>query len=250
MSCQERKGPPEDGFDPKNSFGPAAAQRYDDDLRGDEEACAAFLAKHAQTGSALEFAIGTGRVGLPLAARGVQVDGIELSPDMIARLRQNPNGEGLVVVNGDMTTATTGRTYPLVYLVFNTIYNVLTQDGQVTCFRNARRHLQQVFVIEAAPPWAWIRRDQFINVERIPPGSVTLDVNQYDHVTQILDENHVSLGVDGIRMSPISCRLTWPSEMDLMAECAGMRLVTRSGGWNGEAFTAASSFHVSVYAPA
>jgi SAM-dependent methyltransferase len=240
-----------EGFDPSHSFGPAAAQRYDDDLRGDEEASAAFLSRYAHTGTALEFAIGTGRVALPLAAHGVQVDGIELSPDMIAKLREKPHGDSLLVVNGDMTTETTGRVYPLVYLVFNTLYNVLTQEGQVACFKNARRHLEEdgVFVVEAAPPWAWIRGDQFVNVERIAPGSVTLDVNQYDQVTQILDENHVSIGVDGISMGPISCRLVWPTEMDLMAELAAMRLVKRCGGWNGEPFTPSSAFHVSVYAP-
>lgn len=240
-----------EGFDPRHSFGAATAQRYDDDLRGDEDASAAFLSRYAQTGTALEFAIGTGRLALPLAAHGVQVDGIELSPHMIAKLREKPHADSLLVVNGDMTTETTGRTYPLVYLVFNTLYNVLTQEGQVACFKNARRHLEEdgVFVVEAAPPWAWIRRDQFINVERIAPGSVTLDVNQYDQVTQILDENHVSIGVEGITMGPISCRLVWPSEMDLMAELAGMRLVTRCGGWNGEPFTHSSPFHVSVYAP-
>ena len=240
-----------EGFDPRHSFGPAAAERYDDDLRGDEDASAAFLSRYARTGRALEFAIGTGRVALPLAAQGVQVDGIELSPHMIAKLREKPHGDSLLVVNGDMTTETTGRAYPLVYLVFNTLYNVLTQEGQIACFKNARRHLEEegVFVVEAAPPWAWIRRDQFINVERIAPGSVTLDVNQYDQVTQILDENHVSIGVEGITMGPISCRLVWPSEMDLMAELAGLRLVKRCGGWNDEPFTASSTLHVSVYAP-
>lgn len=241
-----------DGFHPETSFGPDVAQRYDDDLRGDEETSAAFLAQHARSGTALEFAIGTGRVALPLKERGVRVDGIELSPHMVARLREKPGGEDLDVVIGDMVSDTTGKTYPLVYLVFNTIYNILTQQGQVDCFRNAARHLDDggVFVIEAAPPWACIRGEQFLNVERIAAGSVTFDVNQYDHVTQVLDENHVSLGEDGIRMGPISCRLIWPSEMDLMARLAGLRLVDRSGGWNGEPFTSASPCHVSVYAPA
>lgn len=239
-----------DGFKPETSFGPEVAQRYDDDLRGDEEASAAFLAKYARGDAALEFAIGTGRVALPLAAHGVQVDGIELSRDMIARLREKPQGHRLAVIAGDMVAETTGRTYPLVYLVFNTLYNILTQEGQVACFKNAARHLneQGVFVVEAAPPWAWIRGDQFVNVERITPGWVTLDVNQYDQVTQILDESHLTVSTDGIRMAPISCRLVWPSEMDLMAQLAGLRLVQRAGGWNGEPFRESSPFHVSVYA--
>jgi len=238
-----------DGFHPKSSYGPDVAQHYDDDLRGDEEASAAFLARYATDGAALEFAIGTGRVALPLAGHGVHVDGIELSPHMVARLRDKAGGDGLDVVVGDMASETTGKTYPLVYLVFNTLYNILTQEGQVECFRNAARHLNAngVFVVEAAPPWAWIRGDQFVNVERVTAASVTFDVNQYDHVTQVLDENHVTLGAGGISMGPISCRLIWPSEMDLMAQLAGLQLVERSGGWDGEPFSASSPFHVSVY---
>jgi SAM-dependent methyltransferase len=238
-----------DGFHPETSYGPEVAQRYDDDLRGDEEASAAFLARYAR-GEALEFAIGTGRVALPLARHGVRVDGIELSPHMVAKLRQKPGGDALAIRVGDMASETTGKTYSLVYLVFNTIYNLLTQEDQVACFENAARHLDEggVFVVEAAPPWAWIRGDQFVNVGRITAGSVTLDVNQYDQVTQVLDENHVSVGAAGVTMGPISCRLIWPSEMDLMARLAGLRLVERSGGWNGERFTSSSPFHVSVYA--
>ena len=139
-----------DGFHPETSFGPDVAERYDDDLRCDEEASAAFLARHA-LGGALEFAIGTGRVALPLARHGVRVDGIELSPHMVARLRQKPGGDDLDVLIGDMASGTTGKTYSLVYLVFNTVYNILTQEGQVECFRNAARHLDEggVFVVEA-----------------------------------------------------------------------------------------------------
>lgn len=238
-----------EGFHPTTSFGPDTARRYDDRLRGDEEATASFLAEYARDGRALELAIGTGRIALRLAEHGVRVDGIELSPHMVSRLREKAGGDGLDVVIGDMASETTGRTYPLVYLVFNTLYNILTQEGQVECFENAARHLDEdgVFVVEAAPPWAWIRGEQFVNVERVTSGSVTLDVNRYDHVTQVLDESHVSLSTDGIDLAPISCRLVWPSEMDLMARLAGLRLVERSGGWSGERFDASSPFHVSVY---
>jgi SAM-dependent methyltransferase len=239
-----------DGFDPKSSFGPGVARQWDSHVRGDEEAARVFLAKYAQGRTALELAIGTGRIALPLAEHGVRVDGIELSPDMVARLREKPGGADLEVVVGDMASETTGRTYPLVYLVYNTVYNILTQQGQVECFKNAARHLEDggVFVVEAAPPWAWVRGDQYINVERITARSVSLDVNKYDYVTQVLDESHVNIGADRISMGPISCRLIWPSEMDLMAQLAGLRLLERSGGWSGEPFTASSPFHVSVYA--
>jgi SAM-dependent methyltransferase len=239
------------GFDPARSFGPEVSQRYDDHLRGDETETVDFLAGLAGGGSALEFAIGTGRIGIPLTQRGVAVDGIELSPDMVARIRDKPDGDKVEVRVGDMATASAPRKkYPLVYLVFNTIYNLLTQDAQVRCFENAARHLTTngVFVVEAAVPSAWLRGEQFVIVEHLGIDEVVLDVNRYNSITQILDENHVSLTKEGPRFGPISCRLIWPGEMDLMARIAGMRLVDRWGGWKQEPFTAASNRHVSVYA--
>jgi hypothetical protein len=163
--------------------------------------------------------------------------------NMVARLRQKPGGDDLEVLVGDMASATTGMTYSLVYLMFNTIYNILTQEGQVECLKNAARHLDEdgVFVVEAAPPWAWVRGPQFVNVQRLTSGSVALDVNQNDQATQVLDENYVSLGASGVTMDPISCRLIWPSVMDLMAQLAGLRLVQRWGGWNAERFTSSTS---------
>jgi len=239
-----------EGFDPATSFGPEVSRRYDDHLRGDEAETVDFLAGLAG-GSALELAIGTGRIAIPLTERGVRVDGIELSPDMVARIPDKPDGDKVDVTGGDMASASAPRDqYPLVYLVFNTIYNILTQDGQVRCFENVARHLTTdgVFVVEAAVPSAWLRGDQFVNVEYLGADEVVLDVNRYDAVTQILDENHVTLTKDGLRFGPISCRLIWPGEMDLMARIAGLRLVDRWGGWKQEPFTAASNRHVSVYA--
>jgi SAM-dependent methyltransferase len=234
--------------DPKTSFNADVAARYDDELRGDEEAAVAFLAELAGSGPALEFAIGTGRIALPLAAHGVPVDGIELSEAMVDRLREKPGGTDLDVRVGDMTIISMERTYPLVYLVFNTIFNIQTQAGQVECFRNAARHLYDggVFVIEAAVPDAWLPTDRYAVPEKVTNDSVTLDVCQYDPVTQILHENHVTIGTDGIRMAPIACRLAWPAELDLMAQLAGLRLVDRFGGWHKQPYTG-RDMHVSVY---
>jgi SAM-dependent methyltransferase len=239
-----------EGFDPATSFGPDVAQRYDDHLRGDETETVDFLAGLAGEGPALELAIGTGRIALPLSERGVRVDGIELSANMVDRLREKPGGDGLNVAMGDMSRVSMPKEYPLVYLVFNTIYNLLTQDDQVRCFENAARHLATdgVFVVEAGVPSAWVRGSQYVDVERVAKDEVVLDVHSYDPVTQILDENHVHLTNDGVRLGPISCRLIWPSEMDLMARIAGLRLVDRWGGWRHEPFTAASDRHISVYA--
>lgn len=236
------------GFEPAGSFGPDVARRYDDSPRGDEEAAADFLAGYARGDSALEFAIGTGRIALPLAARGVRVDGIELSDAMVEQLRTKPGGKDLDVRVGDMTTTLTGRRYPLVYLVFNTIFNLLTQDDQVRCFENAARHLTDdgAFVVEAAVPSAWLPGNQYVNAERVEADAVVLDVCRYNPATQILDENHVRLSAEGIRMGPISCRLAWPTELDLMARLAGLRLTRRWGGWNQEPYTG-EDLHVSVY---
>jgi SAM-dependent methyltransferase len=240
-----------EGFDPRTSFGPDVARRYDDDVRGDESQTVGFLAEMARGGPALELAIGTGRIALPLSRLGIRVDGIELSPDMVARLRSKQGGDKLDVTMGDMADATATGRYRLVYLVFNTIYNLLTQDAQVRCFENAARHLDEDgrFVVEAGVPSAWVRGKQFIDVERLANDEVVLDVNRYDPVSQILDESHISLTNAGVRLGPISCRLAWPSELDLMARIAGLRLVDRWSGWCREPFTAASERHVSVYSP-
>jgi hypothetical protein len=149
---------------------------------------------------------------------------------------------------GDMTTTQTGRTYPLVYLVFNTIFNLLTQDDQIRCFENAARHLTDdgVFLVEAAVPSAWLPRNQYVNAERVEAETVVLDVCRYDPVTQILDENHVRFDASGVHLGPISCRLAWPSELDLMARLAGLRLVQRCGGWDRERYSG-EDMHVSLY---
>ncbi len=237
------------GFDPATSFGPDVASTYDDVQRGDEEAAAAFLATTAASGTALEFAIGTGRIAIPLADRGVPVTGIELSPDMVERLRAKVDADRIPVTIGDMSVTRVTGAFDLVYLVFNTIFNLLTQDDQVRCFQNAARHLTAdgAFVVEAAVPSAWTAQHTYVRPEWILPDGVGLDVCRYDPVTQLFDENHVTLTADGIRFMPIVCRLIWPSEMDLMARLAGLRLTERWGGWEHQPFTAESKLHVSVY---
>jgi SAM-dependent methyltransferase len=238
-------------FDPRTSFGYEVSKRYDaEEARGDEEDTVAFLAGLAGQRAALEFAIGTGRIALPLMRTGVRVDGIEMSQDMVDRMREKPDGESVEVTMGDMSSVTTGRTYGLVFLVYNTIGNLLTQDDQVRCFENAARHLNDegVFVLEcrvpAAPAWP---EHQRVAAERIEIDQVALNVGRYDPLTQILDENHVRFGSDGVEFDPIRLRLAHAPEFDLMARIAGLRLRERWGGWNGEPYTATSRRHVSVY---
>lgn len=239
-----------EGFDPKTSFGYEVSKQYDDEPRGDEPDTVEFLAKLAGQHRALEFAVGTGRIALPLMQVGVRVDGIELSQDMVDRMREKPGGDQIDVTMGDMSRVTTGRTYGLVYLVFNTIGNLLTQDDQVRCFQNAAHHLADggSFVLECRVPTAPSRPGhQYVDAQQIGLAHVDLDAGHYDPLTQVLDLNHIRITSSGIRLFPISLRLAHPPEFDLMARLAGLRLCERWGGWNNEPFTAASWRHISVY---
>lgn len=239
-------------YEPVRSFGEDTASVYDqEEVRGDEAETISFLADLARDGPALELAIGTGRIGLPLAASGVRVDGIDLSTAMVDRLRAKPGGDQLDVTIGDFAAVDVPGRYRVVYVVFNTFHNLLTQDDQVRCFENVAAHLTDdgVFVIEAATPWRLqrLRDNQYVDAEEIRVDRVTLDVGRHDPVTQLYDESHVTLSAEGIRVSPIVTRYCWPSELDLMARIAGVRLHDRWGGWQGEPFTADSRRHVSVY---
>jgi hypothetical protein len=241
-----------ENYEPGMSFGEEAAAIYDDEPRGDEAETVAFLERMAGAGPALELAIGTGRIALPLAARGVRVDGIDIAPAMIARLRDKPGGDDIAVTTGDFSEVPVNGVYRLIYVVYNTLFNLLTQDGQVRCFENVAAHLGDdgVFVVEAIVPTFLmrLRDDQYVDAEAISVDEVWLDVGRHDPVKQLLEESHVSLSAKGVRVFPIVCRYAWPSELDLMARIAGLRLAERWGGWKGEEFTSTSKRHVSVYA--
>ncbi|MGH2449307.1 MAG: class I SAM-dependent DNA methyltransferase [Chloroflexota bacterium] len=240
-----------ENYDPMRSFDSAAAESYDDIPRGDEEAAVGFLASIAGGGPALELAVGTGRIALPLAARGARVDGIDLSAPMVARLRGKPGGDRIAVTIGDFADVPVSGMYRLIYLVYNTLFNLLTQDDQVRCFQNVAAHLDDdgSFVVEAFVPTflARLRDDQYVDAESVGVDEVRLDVARHDPVTQRLEESHVHLSHEGARLYPIVTRYAWPSELDLMGRIAGLRLKERWGGWNAEPFTSSSRSHVSVY---
>src|SRR4051794_25469658 len=239
---------------PRDLFGPDIARRYDDAsaamfqpdvLRPAVDRLEALAAGKP----ALEMAIGTGRVALPLAARGVPIAGIELSSAMLEQLRAKPGGADIPVTVGDMATTAVGRSFGLVYLVFNTIVNLTTQDAQVGCFMNAAAHLDPggSFVVEVNVP----------QLRRLPPGdranvvAVTRDywgINEFDVVEQRMVSHHLTATDQGIRLRSIPFRYVWPSELDLMARLAGMRLRDRWSDWHGSPFTADSRSHVSVWA--
>ena len=240
-----------ENFDPIASWDADRASGYVNHLRGDEEAAATFLSTYAEGGRALEFAIGGGRIAIPLAEKGIQVDGIEASPQMIEVLQAKPTSREINVTIGDMSMVSTNRQYKIVYLVYNTIFNLLTADDQIRCFENAARHLTDDghFIVETAVPHAWIAsgKSEYVHAEHVGTTEVVFDVARYDPVTQLLEENHVHLTENGIKMSPIVCRLITPGEMDLMARIAGLCLVDRFANWQRSAFDADSKAHISVY---
>ena len=240
---------PDDGY-----FDERVAARYDESAAEMFDPAVVdpivdLLAELAGDGRALELGIGTGRIALPLQRRGVPVHGIELSKAMVARLRAKPGGEELGVTIGDFATAAVDGTFSLAYLVFNTIENLTTQAAQVACFRNVAAHLEPGgrFVIEVEVP----------GLQRLPPGETIqafhlgetgCGIDEYDVATQGLVSHHFEI-VDG-RAERVSMpfRYVWPSELDLMAELAGMSLRERWGGWRREPFTSDSRRHVSVWA--
>jgi SAM-dependent methyltransferase len=207
-----------------------------------------FLAELAGEGRALEFAIGTGRIALPLARRGVQVHGIDMSEAMVARLKAKPGGEDIGVSIGDFATTTVEGSFSLTYLVFNTIMNLTTQAAQVACFRNAAAHLEPggCFVIEVMVP----------ELQRLPPGETfrvfhgserSWGIDEYDVANQGLISHHLDIADAKLERVSMPFRYAWPSEYDLMAELAGMHLRERLTGWKQEPFTSESRKHVSVW---
>ena len=234
-------------------FDERVAARYDESsfemfAREAVEPAVDFLAALAGDGRALELGIGTGRIALPLAGRGVEVHGIDVSQAMVARLREKPGGEEIPVAIGDFATTRVDGAFSLAYLVFNTINNLTTQDEQVACFRNVAAHLEPggCFVIEVGVP----------ELRRLPPGETMhvfdaseghWGIDEYDLVNQGLVSHHFSLVDGAIERVSMPFRYVWPSELDLMAELAGMRLRERWSGWKREPFTGESRKHVSVW---
>ncbi|CAN7443444.1 class I SAM-dependent DNA methyltransferase [Knoellia sp. LjRoot47] len=213
------------------------------------------LADLAGGGAALELAIGTGRVAIPLARRGVRVTGIELSRPMLDQLGRTEGADGVTAVHGDMATTRVDGTFSLVYLVFNTIANLLTQDAQVECFRNAAAHLSPGgrFVIELwVPDLRGVSRTAPAQVFSVEDGYLGLDA--IDTTTQRLLSHHVRFDPDArgperreARIAFTPHRYIWPSELDLMGRLAGFELESRHADWSGTPFTSESPSHVSVY---
>lgn len=207
-----------------------------------------LLAALAGDGAALELGVGTGRIALPLRARGVPVHGIDLSAAMLDRLAKKPGADQIGVTQGDFATTRLDRTFRLVYLLFNTIMNLTTQQEQVACFRTAAAHLDPggYFLIEVGLP----------DLQRLPPGEAVrpftvtddrLGFDEYDVVNQGLVSHHFMFEDERVRRVSMPFRYVWPAELDLMAQLAGMTLRERWSDWRRAPFTADSTRHVSVW---
>lgn len=239
--------------DPDGYFGESIAAAYDESAAhlfdpAVVDPAVDFLVQLARDGRALELGIGTGRIALPLAQRGVPVHGIELSKAMAARLHAKLGSEHIGVTIGDFATTTVDGTFSVAYLVRNAIMNLTTQEAQVACFRNVAAHLEPggCFVIEVLVP----------GLQRLPPGQTIQDfhlsetkwgLDEYDVATQGLISHHFTFLDGGITRWSVPFRYAWPAELDLMAQLAGMSLRERWSGWNREPFTSDSREHVSVW---
>lgn len=208
------------------------------------------LAELAGDGAALELGIGTGRIALPLAQRGVEVHGLDASEAMVAKMREKPGGTGIPVTTGDFQQLAVEGPYSLIYVVFNTLFALPSQEAQVNCFRSVAEHLTDdgAFLIEAfVPDMTRFDRSQRVSTGIVEHDLVSIDLDRHDPTTQTVASSHIYITPKGVQMYPVDIRYAWPSELDLMAQLAGMRLRSRWADWRRNPFTAASTGHVSVY---
>jgi SAM-dependent methyltransferase len=241
-----------EGYD-ASTYGDRIAEVYDTwydhaSWYRETDAAVEALAELAGDGPVLELAIGTGRVGLPLAQRGLEVHGIDASESMVAKLREKPGGDGIPVTVGDFADVGVDGRYSLVFVVFNTFFALGSQEEQIRCFENVAAHLADdgVFVIEAFVP----EPERFagnVNVSCVESDLVQLNMSVVDRAAQISESQHVVLTPSGVTFYPVRIRWAYPSELDLMARLAGLRLRERWTGWGREPFTKTSRKHVSVY---
>jgi SAM-dependent methyltransferase len=237
-----------------DTYGERIADIYDHTVRpsSDVSLVVDVLSDLAGPGRALELGIGTGRVAIPLTDRGVKVEGIDISPAMVARLRAKPRGDTIPVSIADFEEVAVEGRFELIYVLFNTFFALLTQDQQLRCFANVAEHLISTgnFVIEAfVPDMTLFDRGQRVSAVNVGVQQVHLDVSRLDVASQRVDSAHVYLAETGRDLYPVAIRYAWPPELDLMARLAGLQLQHRWSGWNREPFNSGSTLHVSVYSP-
>jgi len=239
-----------DHFGPE-TYGDRVADVYDEWYKpADTAAEVALLAELAHGGRALELGIGTGRVAIPLAARGVEVHGIDASPAMVERMRAKPGGDAIAVTIGDMADVPVDGRFALVFVVFNTFFQLYSQETQLQCFANVADHLHPSgrFVIHAfVPDTSRVEAGEHLAVKEASLDRVRLDASVFDAQEQRLDTTQVRITGDGIRLVHAKLRFAWPPELDLMARLAGLTLEDRWATFDKQPFTGESAFHVSVY---
>lgn len=232
------------------TYGEHLAEVYDQWFGSYDEAAIDLLAELARGERALELGVGTGRMALPLAARGVEVHGIDAAPAMVAKLRARPGGDSIAVTMGNFADVGVEGEFPLVFIVFNTFFALLTQEEQARCFRNVAAHLCEggTFLLEVfVPDVARFSAGQSVRAYTVTNERVSLQVAQHDAVRQRMMTQYIVFTGERVRLYPVEVRYAWPSELDLMAQLAGLKLRHRWGGWKGEEFTANSERHISVY---
>jgi SAM-dependent methyltransferase len=232
------------------TYGERIASVYDEFYGEYEEAAVDLLQELAAGGRALELGIGTGRIALPLRRRGVQITGIDASPAMIAGLRAKAGGDEIEVLESSFAEFDLQARFDLVYVVFNTFFGLLTQEDQVRCFQSVARHVEKdgLFLLEVfVPDPCRFEALQTVRAVQVEADEVRLDVTRHNPVLQQVSSQHVLLSEKGIRLYPVVLRYAWPSELDLMARLAGLRLRYRWGSWEKGPFSADSIRHISVY---
>lgn len=236
----------------EETYGERCANVYDEWFPDCDPDGIDFLAKLASGGRALELGIGTGRFALPLAARGVQVDGIDAADSMIAKLRAKPDSQQIKITKGNFAEVRVEGEFDLIYVVFNTLFALTSQEAQVNCFKNVATHLSKAgcFVIEAfVPDVTRFVRGNINWPMAVKTDRVELDIGTHDPATQTVISQKVVMTDGNVRLYPVQIRYAWPSELDLMAQLAGLRLRERWSSWRREPFRSDSQKHISVYEP-
>lgn len=233
-----------------SSYGNRISDVYDEMYPSIEPDSINLLAELAGDGPALELGIGTGRVALPLRALGLELNGIEASKNMLDVLKRKAKPDFIYVTHGNFSSFELGQKYSLIFVVFNTIFALTTQEEQLSCFASVGRHLKPEghFLVEAfVPDLARFVGNQTIRVVDISLGQLQLDASRHDPATQTIISQHILIDEEGTRLYPVKLRYIWPSELDLMAKSAGLELANRWGSWQKKIFDSTSHKHISVY---
>lgn len=232
------------------TYGDRIADIYDNWYSSPDDSSITLLSDLAHGGRALELGIGTGRIALPLKEKGIDIHGIDASASMVKKLRAKPDGKAVPITFGDFSKVAVEGKYDLIFVVFNTFFSLTTQEEQLECLQNVAKHLTGggAFLIEAfVPDTGRFDRGQSVRATEVSENVVKIDISKHDPVMQQVSSQHVVITDNGIRLYPVSLRYTWPSELDMMARVAGMKLVDRWGDWDRGVFSSSSGKHISVY---